>query len=481
MKAIHFVWLFFLIVIIVFLSMILYRTCTYFQKPQFQAFSLIPDNVSLIVKGKYAENILEFDKENAYFLSFLSSEKQRKRMNCLFSMLNYKQLAQNASLYLSLHNNPNDEWTIILETSKSYNAVLLDFIDSLRLRFYKETFVYKNNTIYVFSINNENVYLNHHNGVLLMTYSENLMRQAVNKLEIHKNTIQLAVNAIPVQRDENAEIHVFVQYNYFIPYLKNKIQQMEGNTAALDILKTCQWSVFELNTKKQAVLLSGYTIVDTANHLSKLLIHRNNNLDILKMLPYNANRIFSIKANCAQDWKKMKPMVQPQEDFFSLTSPNQIVTFDIENDTTVFHYLLIKSENSSEASFHLYNSLLSSFEKNHAVLDTFHIGSQLVGHINLSNFVFAKLGICNQLPHLKYYTVIDDYLIFTDKKEGMLACVEQLRYNNTLNKSADYQSSQNYFTNEANMFYYGCFANRLIRMQLYAKSDAILLMDMLLK
>jgi len=164
--------------------------------------------------------------------------------------------------------------------------------------------------------------------------------------------------------------------------------------------------------------------------------------------------------------------------------PTQILTFDMENDTEVFHYLVIRSENIQEASFHLYNSLRSSFEDNHYILDTFHIGSQLVGGINLSNFAFTKLGINSQLPQLKYYTLIDNYLIFTDKKESILAYIKQLRANNTWNKSAEYQASQRYFTHEANMFYYCNFLNKSnfhsLRIQSYPQSDSVLMMDILI-
>jgi hypothetical protein len=489
MKIGHIVLLFLGVLVIVLLSVLLYRACNYFQTQQVQAFSLIPDNASLIIKGKRAEDILVFDKEKPCFLSFLVSEKQRKRIDYLLEILshnNCKQLAKNASLYLSLHHDAGEEWAIILETKRDYNTVLLDFIDSLRAGFYKKSFVYKNNRIYAFTINRETLYVNHHNGLLLLTYSENLMRQAINKFVQNNDAIRLAINAMPAQRDERAKIHIFVQYQYFIPCLKNKIRKMGGDAAELDMFKACQWSVFELNMKKENILLSGYTKIDASNNQSKLLIHNNNSLDVIKFLPYSANRVFSIKAKQAADWEKMKHIVHPNEDFFALMYPTQIVTFDIENDTAVFHYLLIKSENISEASFHLYNSLQSSFEDNHYILDTFYIGSQLVGCVDLSNFVFTKLGICNQLPHLKYYTLTDNYLIFTDKKEGILTCIDQLRCNKPLYKSIEYQSSQHYFTREANLFYYCNLRNKkmnfqLLRMQLYAQTDSVLLMDVLLK
>ena len=493
MKPIRILLLFLLIAVMLVLSVLLHRACNYFQNPQVQAFSIIPDNVSFIVKGKQTDDLLQFHQGNARFLSLLSSQKQQKNIDYLFNNIlhqeKYRKITKNTSLYLSLHNETDEQWAIILETEKNQNAVLQDFIDFLSNEFNRQSFVYKNSTIYTFTMGCETLYINHHNGLLLMTYSENLMRQSINKSLQNSDAIQTAIQTLPAQRNDNAKILVFVQYQHFIPYLKNKIRKMGGNATELELFQACQWSVFDLSVKKENILLSGYTRIDTSNNQSKLLTHRNNDLDILKMLPYSANAVFSIKARQSADWKTIKSVVQTSEDFFALMYPTQILTFDIENDTDVFHYLLIKSEDISEASFHLYNSLRSSFENNHYLLDTFYIGSLLVGSVDLPNFVFTKLGMCNQLPRLKYYTPIDNYLIFTDKKESILTCIDQLKHNKSLYESVEYQSTQHYFTREANVFYYCNVKNnkelnknfQCFRMQLYAQTDSVLVMEVLVR
>jgi predicted metal-dependent hydrolase len=391
-----------------------------------------------------------------------------------------------------LHGEADDDWMVVFEVSQKYSANLVRLTDSLCVDFDEKSFLYKNNKIHAFTTESKTLYVNHQNGALVMTFSESLMRQTINTfVQNSSNTIQAAIDAIPAQRNENAKIHIFVQYQYFIPYLKNKIRKMGGNAAELDLFKACQWSVFELNVKKKNTLLSGYTSIDASNNYAKLLTHNNNRLDMIKFLPQTANHIFSIKARSSSDWKTIKHIVHTDEDFFGLMYPSQILTFDIEQDTSIFHYLLIKSENISEASFHLYNSLRSSFEDNHYLLDTFYIGSLLVGSVDLPNFVFTRLGIGHQLPRLRYYTLIDNYLIFTDKRESIATCIEQLRDNKSLHQSAEYQSSQHYFTREANLFYYCNLLNRnkiskdkqlqLMRMQLYAASDSLAVMSVLLR
>jgi len=318
-RYLHAVLLSVLAVIIVFLSALLYRACDYFQSPQVQAFSFIPDNASVIIKGKQTKDLLAFHKDNARFLSLFSSENQLNRINYLFnnilSLEKYRQITKKASIYLSLHNDADEQWAVALETSQKDNAVIVNFMNLLRVDFEEKTFVYKSQKIYCLSIEHDFLYLNYQNGVLLMTFSENLMRQAINKFEQNKDTLQIAINAIAAQSNENAKIYLYVQYQYFIPYFKNKIRKMGGDMAVLNMLNPCQWSVFELNTKKQNILLSGYTSVNLAENQSKLLTHKNNKLDFTKILPYNANHIFSVKADKSSDWKNIKSIVQPNEDF----------------------------------------------------------------------------------------------------------------------------------------------------------------------
>ncbi len=446
------------------------------------------------MKGVNTEDILNLNKGSTSFLSTLYSKKQSEKINYIFNTIftqdKYKQLIKHSSIYLCLHadEDKDEELLFVLETSRNYNNLLLDFFDSLCISFDEKSFVYKNNTIHSLSIDHEFLYLNHQNGLLLMTFSENLMRQAMNKFLQHNEGLQSVNNLIKNKKDKNAKIHLYVQYKYFIPYFKNEIRKIGGDIVVIDMFQSCQWSVLDLNIKKQDILLSGYTTINTSMMQSKLLIHKNNRLDFIKLLPDKANRVISVKANNANDWKSIKPVILPQEDVFLFMYPAQIVNFELENDTAIFNYLLIKSENISEASLYLFNSIRTSSIDNYYMMDTLYIGSSFIGHINLPNFVFTKLGINSHLPYLKYYTLIDDYIVFTDSKESILSYIEHVRYNKTLNTSKEYQALQNYFTNEANVFYYYNSSDKkkensfmdygenlqLMRMQLYVQSDSIL-------
>jgi hypothetical protein len=474
----HIVLLIFLVLTLVCLSVLLYKTYHYLATPQLTASMAMPNNAALIVKGKEVKHILDLQKENKHILPLLFSPAQEKKIKRILDNIlpedKDEQLIRYASLYLSVHVEGEEELLFVLETPKYYNELLVNFRDTLCHRFGGKSFLYRGNKIDALSMDDQRLYLNYQNGLLLMTFSEILMRRAMNKLILKDDYMQNIIDFFPNKRNENTDIQLYVQYRYFIPYLKNKMPYRDKDMAVIDMMKSFRWSIFDLDIEKKDILLSGYTTLDTLQDRSVLFIHKNNNLDFYKLLPVEANHIFSIRADCAEDFIGIKSEVQSTEDIFSLIYPNQILTFRLENDSTCYNYLLVKSENISEASLYLFNSVRNFFIDNYYRLDTLQIGSLLVGHVDVPNFVYTRLGINNHLPQLEYYTIIDEYIIFTNKEEAMLTYLGELRKNRTLKTAIAYQSLENYFPKEANLFYYKNTIQPM-RIQFYAQSDTILL------
>jgi hypothetical protein len=461
-------------------------------------FSAMPHNAALVIKSEKTKYILDFNREHKHFFSMLSISQEKETnslLNTVLSKDKYQKILQNTTFYVSLHtkDESNEELLFALETSRYYNKALLDFLDLIRSDFKEKTFSYKEKPIYALQIDNKLLYMYHQNGLILMTYSETLIRHVINKVVAKNDAQKNLVNSFPTNRNENATMYLYVYYRYFIPYLKQKIRETGGDMLVTDMFASFQYSIFDLSVNDRDVFLSGYTSVDTSlKGKSILFTHQNNELDFFNLLPVNANRIFSIKANKTDDFMRIKPLIQSADDVFSWTYPSRIVTFEIENDTAIDKLLLIKSENISETSFHLYHSVLSSFADNHYILDTTQVGSIMIGHIKMANFVFARLGISNHLRQLDYYAIIDDCILFANKKECLLNCIDALKNRRTLKTSTSCQSLDNYFPPKANLFYYYNFMDRtqsnientclqyyrnniqLMRVQFHAQSDTIL-------
>jgi hypothetical protein len=477
--------------------MILYRACRYLELPQETALRAIPDNAALTAKGVRTKDMLDFYQKQQNFFPVLFSSSSVEQINLLFNHVllkeQWKKLAENSSLYISLHVDENEELLFVVETTKRYNKLLSDMFRVVCAAYPSKNHIYKDNTVYQLQIEDKSLFLNVHNGLLLLTFSEKLMRLAINRLETKEDTLSAIPDFSLNRRNEKAKVLLAIQYRYFIPCLKEKLRKAGAKTALPQWLSPCVWSVYDMETKNRDILLSGYTGITVSVPTAQLLLHQKHQVDFLKILPVDANNILSIKANTAQDWKKIRSAVRTSEDFLELMYPLQMLSFEIrEKDTEAFHYLVIHSANSSEASFHLFNSLVSSFSDNHYLLDTLHSGSLLIGHIHLPDFVFAETGMA-YLTQPEYYTIIDDYIVFADTKEGILNYVAKIRSNKTFQNATLRQALRAYFPNRANLFYYYDFSltqseptNNLsrkryeeniqtIQMQMYPASDSILL------
>lgn len=474
------------------LSFIIYRSYNYLEADQYVAESVIPPDALFVVKSKKTKDITNDDD----LFSLLFSPENGNKIKSLLKEMEQsgnQKLMNHSSFYLSVHSENEKDILLILETSKEHNKSLISFQKYLQEKHSEREFNYKNQTIRLLKINGMSFYMWNLQGLLLFASSESLMRLVSNQFTENKvlsSVMDFSFHA----KNRNTHLSIYVQYQYFLPYLQKNIRQAGGDQNIANLLEPYRWSVFDVEMKNKYVLLSGYTQINNKSKYAPLFSHSNNTMDFLRILPINANRIFSFAVEDSKKMNSIKPMFNLSEDVFSLMYSNRIITFEIRQDGNSFPYLILHSENIDEASFHLYNSLESSFKDNHYLLDTFFIGSSMIGHINLSNFLLTKFGINQQLSHLTYYTLDDNYIVFSNSKEGICYYVNNRRNHNTFTKSTIYKSIQALSSDKANMFYYVDLSslakedkshhfNNLKAMQFatYMQSDSIFLSNVILQ
>ena len=216
-----------LAIVIALLSVVIYRAYHYLESPQSKAFSAIPDNATILIKSLQTQHVLDFQNKQKVFFPILFSESSMSKVNDLLKELSqsqHKKLAEKSSFYLSLHEMEGEENIFFaIETSKEHNTELSDFFKSMQKQYKKNTFIYKEKTIYRLQMNNSVLYANIQNGLLLLSFDENLMRMAINQLE-KEISLQNSIETFTNQRNANTELLLCIQHKYFNPYLKNKIQ-----------------------------------------------------------------------------------------------------------------------------------------------------------------------------------------------------------------------------------------------------------------
>ena len=470
------------------LTLIIYRSYNYLEADQYNAENVIASDALFVVKSKRTKDIIN-DNELLSLLFPLENEQKIKSLLREIEQFRNQRLMSHSSFYLSVHAENEKEVLLVLETSKEHNKSLVSLKKYFQENYSESTFNYKNQIIEVLKIDNEQFYLWNLQGLLLFTSSEALMRSQINRFA-EKEVISSVMDFTLHEKNTNTRISLSVQYHYFLPYLQKIIRQAGGDQNSINLLEPYRWSVFDIEKKNNHILLSGHTQINNNSQYALLFSHPNNAMDFLKIMPGNANRIFSFAAENSQEMNGMKSMFDLSEDVFALMYPERIITFESQQDSNSFQYLVIHSGNIDEAAFHLYNSVGSSFENNHYLLDTFFIGSSMIGHINLSNFLLTKFGLNQQLPYLSYYTLYDDYIIFTDSKESICHYVNNLRSNTLFTKSPTYEAIQSLSSDKANLFYYidlHSLSNekgnylKALQFQTYMQTDSVFLTNIVME
>ncbi len=115
---------------------------------------------------------------------------------------------------------------------------------------------------------------------------------------------------------------------------------------------------------------------------------------------------------------------------------------------------MIKSDDIEEAKFHLNNCLNSAFENNIYLLDTFYENGLMVGGIDVANFFLTRFQMAKEIKRIKAYTVIDDYVLFSDSKQAISRYINLLKDNELLSADTNFTALDTYFSEGCNFLYY---------------------------
>jgi len=452
------------------------------KTPQTTALEAIPNNTALFFESRNPAGFFSFNAEAEPLFALFLDEKQQKNIQQIAAIVNEFEVEKYGSaFYLSVHPSRRDAALLFcIETEKRNNKELKKIAQQIANQYDKESFTYKGNEMLKLHTDQNILYLNSQNGLLLLSFDESLMRASIDQILLKDSVLYNAIHSFAHKRDANVRLRLYMQHAQCEPVFKKIVEKLDGDASITRLLSSFSWSAVNVKRKNEDVIFSGYAAIDTVANMAKLFKHKEKMLDIEKLLPSNAQSVFCVNAGNYQRFSQIKPYVQTSEDFFGLMYPKQLITFEINRNDTISNALLLVSENPSEAAFHLFNSVESEFTENKYRLDTFYMNTTMVGKVNLNNFVITQFGYNQHFPKLRYYTIWDNNIVFTDTKEGMISYIQLLREGNTLKNNEKYQSISHYFSTPANVLYYSEPSQKTIqqiRFQYDYFSDGLFLFD----
>ncbi len=441
-------------VIVLFLS----KAYHFLQNPDKNILEIITPSTFTIIKCDNLQYVKELNNEKYPYIATIFSPENKTMLaswiNCVDSFVDMQSIIKKHPLYIFMaYKDKKLSYLYTWEIGKKNDGTIKNFLKSLQQQYETQVYVYKKWKIIKIIIDAKIIYANYTNGLLLFTTDEQFMYASLNQLLEPSEHASSFLKESMDTWNMNAHIHIVIRQPEIDYYMsENKMNFVDD--CLWNYLSIFQIAALDVSFRNEKIIFSGYLSLDTACHQYEFYRYNNYSIDYQKLLPKNPTAIVGL---IGENFSSLSTLYQLKrsvnEDFMLMMKPNTIFSFNLEADTAAT-YILMKSDDIEEAKFHLYNCLNSTFENNIYLLDTFYEAGLMIGGIDIANFFLTRLQIAKEIKRLKAYTVIDNYILFSDTKQHISHYANMLKENEVLSKDTNFTAMNTYFSEGSNFLYY---------------------------
>ena len=457
-KALQLTAIFFTVVVVLALMVFLIKVYRYVQEPDKKAFDFIGQEVALIVKVDNFKAIKDLEQSEHNFLPLILLPEN---YNQLQSFIRFTEglsflydIAEECSLSICFY--PNDKsasLVFMVEVTKKYDGEIQSLFTYLKKRHHAKLLAYKEYKVFQIHTGNNVLYYVYTHGLLLFGFDQKTISLSLNQSKYPDKGISKELKKLSTTLSASKSFHLLIHHPVFHRYLTNKNEQLLENHL-LQSLAICEWSALDMSYMHQKLIFSGYTFLDTHQKISLFYDNSQNTSINLRLFPLSTFRIMSWQGDTYTRFSHLKTVnAGSQEDFFSMLKPNSMCFFQTQGNTAS-SFLMLKSDDTEEATFHLFNCVRTEFVNNAYVYDTFYVNTSMVGKIDIPNFFLPVLPLTSDLKRLKAYTYIEPYFIFSDSDILITEFIMALKTEDRLSNDSVFTAFDAYFPNKANFVYY---------------------------
>ncbi len=392
----------------------------------------------------------------------------------------------NRPLTISLHNTGNENINslfLIPISNKAEQSEIINFIENeitswnISKRKYNSTNIYELN-----KKNNEGApyYLSFYEGILLLGKSTILIENSLRQLRTKFSLLEDKVFAqLYKTSGNNTHANAFINFSYFPDLLRPTFNQ--NSKTSIDVLRNLSdWAELDINLYKSNTLINGFINSSNQNKLYKLFKGINpNSSRITEVIPDNNICLLSYSYDSSQKLKqnyidylntenKGSTIKTKIEDLnldlqfneainkvFSIIEEEFALVFDNAIQQSVkTHTCFIAKTKSKSKTQDLISKLNSQSIEPYSYYEIDSESRHPIYKNKAASIIPYLLELyCKHVPS-KYYTYIDNYIVFSDTEKSLHSFIYHNVLNKTLNENDHYRNFTENFSYKDNIFIY---------------------------
>ena len=321
---------------------------------------------------------------------------------------------------------------------------------------------YDNKKIFHINNNEKIEYIAFYKDILFFSPSKLLIENTIKQIPSNESLLNVpsfsnTYNTI----NKSANINLYINYNSILDLSKIYFKNLNIPP------NFSEWVSTDIKFKNNAIISSGFSSINKLNKNFTDIFNGQNpeKIEIINLIPkttsfllclgYNKNKIL---------FENRKQYLEEHNNFWSWNKKIKQIS-----DSSGVNYFELFSQLEHEAgsfSISVNSNINNNFTyiKNKNALKTIGIIQNLI--LNKSKYLGMTINECKD-PYLTktlfsdklnfkspYFTIIEDFFIFSGSKAGIKYIIENYKAGNTLSKSKHFNRSNNYLSSKSNFLLY---------------------------
>ncbi|MBN2745088.1 MAG: DUF3352 domain-containing protein [Bacteroidales bacterium] len=446
----------------------------------------IPENAAFIIEYKSMNDLNIFLKADTGLVSNFLGNQQIEKITSLIDLVTKSShsnpalvaILQNSPVFVSSHFMGLDKFDYLFSIGQFGDLNLVDVESHLKEfgSVSKHSIDGSEVLVLIENASNNRFYVSINQGVLSVSQSSVLMQKVLFMLQNKVQPSNDALVAKMLKLGGQTQAHIYFNHLYFYRFVSQFAPNFREEVKKISAF--AQLSEFDVVSKNDLLVMSGYSIFSDSNQSLCKVISRHSAVDVthFKVLPINT--VF-LMYQSAKDWL---PYHLEKKAVFSTssTSENSLlkeIGFSVENQ--LFSWVngevsLSASSTSNGGEFDFY-SILSTTDGKEASQQLNLLADKADLHFNTvpdttsyRGFKIRNIAVPQLLESLfgdmwsvfqnHYFVEIDQYIIFANSSESLKRYIDYFLLEQFLTENVNFKSFSNYRSSRMNLFFYADMA-----------------------